>query len=304
MDTTEKLIDSSTMDDNSWDLLLMRIRAGRCTPFLGAGVNFGYLPLGGEIALEWSDKFGYPIKNEIGDLSRVAQFVATEFGDSSAPKEKIIELLAARLSPPPYGTTDEPLTALAKLPFRIYLTTNYDDLLFDAFDKQTDKHPKRDICKWYSSLKVPPSVLVGAFEATTDTPVIYHLHGHNSIPESLVLTEDDFLDFLIHMAQDRNFLPPAIQAALTGTLLFIGYRLADINFRVLFRGLKYVSVLAGRKKSIAVQLPIDPNAGDKEKAESFIMKYLGKVDVTVYWGDTRTFTKELTQRWEKLYGPL
>lgn len=292
------------MDDYSWEVLLRKIRAGKCTPFLGAGVNYGYLPLGGQIARDLSNKFRYPITRDMEDLPRVAQFVATSYGDSFLPKQELIEQLDAKVNRPPYGTKDEPLTVLAKLPFRIYVTTNYDDLLFDAIEKYANKHPKRDICKWYATLKVPPSVFSAAFEPTADVPVVYHLHGHRSRPESLVLTDDDFLDFLIHMAQDKDFLPPAIQEALTGTLLFIGYRLADIDFRVLFRGLKYVSILAGQTKSIAVQLPVDPKTGNKEHAEEFITKYLGKVDVTVYWGDTSEFTKDLTRRWEKLYGPL
>lgn len=291
------------MDDDSWEFLLKRIHAGKCTPFLGAGVNFGYLPLGDEVALKLSSKYRYPIIKEQEDLPRVAQFIATKW-DAMVPKDDTLDVLNANLIPPPYGTKDEPLTVLAKLPFPIYITTNYDDLLFDAIEKYAKKHPKRDICKWYPTLDVPPSVLSGAFDPSADIPVVYHLHGHRSKPESLVLTDDDFLDFLIHMAQDRSFLPAAIQAALTGTLLFIGYRLADIDFRVLFRSLKYVTVLAGRKQSIAVQFPIDPKAGDKDAAEKFVERYLEKNDVTVFWGDTQTFTKELTKRWELLYGPI
>ncbi len=292
------------MDDKSWDLLLRRIREGRCTPFLGAGVNYGYLPLGGEIALQWSEEFGYPIASERADLPRVAQFIATEYGDSSEPKYRILDILKAKLVAPPYSMKGEPLTILAKLPFRTYITTNYDDLLYEALEKYANKHPKREVCKWYAGLELPPSQLSKAFEPTADTPILYHLHGHQSVPASLVLTEDDFLDFLIHMAQDKSFLPPVIQAALAGTLLFIGYRLADIDFRVLFRGLKYVTILAGQTKSIAVQLPVDPKTGDKDKAEMFISKYLGRVDVAVYWGDTKSFAVELTRRWEQRYGPI
>lgn len=292
------------MDDKSWEVLLTRIRSARCTPFLGAGVNYGYLPLGGEIASDWALKYGYPVNKDKDDLSRVAQFMATDSGDSAYPKEKILDELAAKVKTPPYGAVDEPLTTLAKLPFPIYITTNYDDLLYDAFDKCTRKHPVRDICKWYAGLNVPPTVFTGGFEPSADKPVVYHLHGHRSVPDSVVLTDDDFLDFLIHMAQDKNLLPPAVQAALAGTLLFIGYRLADIDFRVLFRGLKYVTSLAGQKKSVAVQLPADASIGNKAKAEEFMTKYLGKVDVTVYWGNAKEFAAEIRQRWEKLYGPL
>ena len=36
---------SNTLEDKDWDLLLRRIKAGKCTPFLGAGAAYGVLPL-------------------------------------------------------------------------------------------------------------------------------------------------------------------------------------------------------------------------------------------------------------------
>ena len=41
---------SNTLEDKDWDPLLRRIKAGKCTPFLGAGAAYGVLPLGAEIA--------------------------------------------------------------------------------------------------------------------------------------------------------------------------------------------------------------------------------------------------------------
>ena len=50
------------LTDRDWDLLLKRINKGNCTPFLGAGVCYGVLPLGAEIAKEWVEEYGYPEK--------------------------------------------------------------------------------------------------------------------------------------------------------------------------------------------------------------------------------------------------
>ena len=42
-----------------------------------------------------------------------------------------------------------------------------------------------------------------------------------------MLTEDDYLDFLVAVSRDEELLPHQIQRALAGTsLLFVGYRLA------------------------------------------------------------------------------
>ena len=56
------------------------------------------------------------------------------------------------------------------------------------------------------------------------------------IPESLVLTEYDYLDFLAAISSNKKLLPPRIQKAFTdSSLLFLGYRIADWDFHVLFR---------------------------------------------------------------------
>jgi hypothetical protein len=41
---------ATRLGDRDWEILLRRIHDGKCTPFLGAGINHGVLPLGSEIA--------------------------------------------------------------------------------------------------------------------------------------------------------------------------------------------------------------------------------------------------------------
>jgi hypothetical protein len=98
-------------------------------------------------------------------------------------------------------------------------------------------------------------------------------------------------------------LPPRIQRALTGTsLLFIGYSLADWNFRVLFRGLIFSTERSLRRVSISVQLPpIESNKSNLtvQKAQKYLDKYFGRIDIKVYWGTAQEFMKELQQRWEE-----
>ena len=71
----------------------------------------------------------------------------------------------------------------------------------------------------------------------------------------MVLTEDDYLEFLVRMNRDASepLLPPVIRTAFKDSLLFVGYSLSDWSFRVLFRGL-IGSLPAGLGNlSIAVQ---------------------------------------------------
>jgi len=91
---------------------------------------------------------------------------------------------------------------------------------------------------------------------TVENPAVYHFHGHKDYPDTMVLTEDDYLDFLVNISRDPSLIPPRVQQALAGTsLLFIGYSLNDTNFRVVFRSLMEYTKRSVKKKSVTVQIP-------------------------------------------------
>jgi hypothetical protein len=56
--------------------LLWFIRKGICTPFIGAGASYPFLPLGGELANDWTDRFNYPLKDSI-DPALSKYFIAS-----------------------------------------------------------------------------------------------------------------------------------------------------------------------------------------------------------------------------------
>src|SRR5260370_41337975 len=110
------------MQERDWKRLLERIKAGNCTPFLGAGACAGFFPVGSQIAQDWAREHGYPLALEdANDLARVAQFVAvTE--DNMLPKEKI-QTLFLGVPLPDFFAPNELQGVLAELPFPIYMTT-------------------------------------------------------------------------------------------------------------------------------------------------------------------------------------
>jgi hypothetical protein len=273
----------------NWSRLVSRIDEGKCTPFLGAGAASGALPLGGEIAERWAQEYGYPFADS-GDLAQVAQFIAVR-EDPMAPKELLCAELK-RYSAPDFTADGEPHGAMAELPLSVFMTTNYDNFLFDAL-RAKGKDPQREICRWNSSpvLADVPRVLELDFEPTEATPVVFHLHGHYDVPESLVLTEDDYLDFLVAISRDESLLPHQIQRALAGaSLLFVGYRLADWNFRVLHRGLVMAGEQSLRRFSVNVQLP-----PADEQSRDYLERYFGVMSLQVYWGPASEFVRELRQ---------
>jgi|SRR5437773_3219898 len=282
---------SDTLTEETWQTLLERINNQRCVPFLGAGASFPALPLGPTIAADWAREYNYPGDNP-KNLVEVAQFLAIRFTPLT-PKEKILKQLNGAVSPD-FNAADEPHGLLADLPLPIYLTTNYDDFMVRAL-KLRYRDARRELCRWNTLIENEPSAFDHAdFTSTVANPVVFHLHGH-TIPESIVLTEDDYLCFLANIGRAK-LLPPQIQEALTrSTCVFIGYRLADWNFRVLFQGLRAYS-MAGA--SIAVLKP----PGDTELARrqrEYLDRYYANMNLKVYWGTAREFTAELRERWKK-----
>jgi SIR2-like protein len=288
-----------------WDSLLQRIRGGKCTPFLGAGATHGLLPGGDTIAKDWAKAEKYPLRE--CDLARVSQFIAVDKGgDAGIPKERMCTLIEKALNKIDLkqwlSQPDNPIAVLAELPLPVYLTTNYDSLMFEAL-RLAGKKPRIELCRWNRAVAKLDSVFdrKAKFVASPETPIVYHLHGHTSVPDSLVLTEDDYFDFLLAVAKDEKLLPPRIGEAISSTsLLFVGYRLADVNFRVLFRGL--ISSMEGvlRKMSVAVQLPPHDYAPEELKnVQDYLDRYFEQTKVRVYWGDAGEFMREVQRRFRE-----
>ena len=94
-----------------------------------------------------------------------------------------------------------------------------------------------------------------------------------------------------------------IQEALSATsLLFMGYRLADWSFRVLFRGLVELTLPSDRRLSVTVQLPPTQAPGLREQAMQYLSRYFDKKEIIVYWGDAADFAAELGRRWAEANG--
>jgi hypothetical protein len=289
------------VDEQEWTTLLRRIKEGKCTPFLGAGVNEGVLPLGSAIARIWAQENAFPMK-DANDLARVAQFLAIRRPDPMDPKEELLSRWFKNIPRRPEQATPDPLDVLADLPLPIYLTTNYDDLMAKAL-KRRGREPHRELCRWNNHPRVRKRQSVWdrtpGFRPSWNEPVVFHLHGLDEVYESLVLTEDDYLDFLVSISRDDNLLPPYVQEALTGSsLLFVGYKLADYTFRVLFRGLVNSMEPGLRRISVSVQVGPSGSGEEHQREREYLDKYFENIKVKVYWGTASDFAAELSRRWE------
>lgn len=235
----------------------------------------------------------------------------------------------------PHGA-DDPYAVLAELPMSLYVTTQPWNLLAEAL-RAADKDPQVETCRWKRldrddpwgdvpapdpadwAFRVaddpdqrrrneeagwPTSVLdrERGYRPSAERPMVYHLFGHHARPRSLVLTEDDYFDFLIGVTRDKDLVPVGVRRAFAdSSLMFLGFRLDEWDFRVLFRSI--VNQEGDRRSEhthVAVQ--IDPEEGrsmEPDRARRYLESYFQNSNVTIYWGSTESFLKELRDAWAR-----
>jgi hypothetical protein len=310
--------DEEEWTEKAWQELIDDLEEGECTPFLGAGASAKVLPKGSELALELAEMYGYPFP-DTNNLVRVSQFAVVKDQSSRGVKRHVARRL--RAAQPDFENPDEVHRVVAGLRLPVYITTNYDDFLMQALNRL--EHPKVEahqiVCNWYQERDLHlkprwvtdrPEFAIEArkgkelvFEPSPETPVVFHLHGKlgkRGDWKTIVLTEDDYLDFLIYV----HDLPSRIELAFTdSSFLFLGYSLEDMDFKVLFRKLASYP-LNERRRHVAVQLKPagrDPTEEEIKRAHDqakYMEEQLGLMAIRIFWGSCERFASELRKRWE------
>lgn len=289
------------LKESDWDILMRRIRDKKCTPILGTETRSEEFMIRSEIARTWAQEYDFPLASTV-NLARVSRYVSVKF-DPEFTKEELVKRL--RQAPQPnFQDANDPYRILARLPLPVYITTNYDDFMFQAL-KSADRDPRREICRWWNTDEVngPASIFDQGFDPTVANPVVFHFHGVTAELESLVLTEDDYFEFLINVSR-YSMVPPRIQRAMAGTsLLLLGYRLDDWDFRVMFHLLASHLKISTSQTHVAVQIaPVADEAPEeqREKAQAYLDLYFQRyknLNLRIYWGSCRDFITELDRRW-------
>lgn len=295
----------ANLDEAYWNHLITKIVNNKCVPFIGQQVHSPWIDLDKDIARKWSKQYGYPLEDS-HQLSLVSQFLAIDKSDETFPKVLLSGELG-KVRAPPFSSSEfdnTPYAILADLGLPIYITTNYDLFLEEALRSRRKVEPISDFCRWNKELLSIPSIFDNdsTIKPTPSMPLVYHLLGIINEPESMVLTERDYFNFVINLNKqdEKAMLPSIIRYELsTSSLLFIGYSLQDTIFRAIFQGaLGILGTKFGSTISIAVQLPPFPNHDEKAKA---IRKYLEEYSknmfkVHAYWGNVSDFLRDLRIR--------
>ncbi len=310
-----------------WPALLSAIRQGRCTPILGPGLTESLLGSRREIAQRWAETYHFPMApQDREDLPQVAQYLAVNQAQMF-PRDELVEHLrqellrrcgrdpSDRLS---HASLDElvatvgaerrdrlrtePHRVLAELPFPIYVTTNPDNLLTEAL-RAAGKEPQEELFAWNKEIDWPPSIYddrTNAYQPSPERPLVYHLFGTFRYPETLVLTEDDYFDYLIGVTQNQDLIPPAVLKAMAANaLLFIGFQMDDWNFRVLFRGIANQEGGAAKSRYSHVGVQLNPEEGrilEVDGARTYLETYFKDDKISIFWGSAEDFVEELQQQ--------
>lgn len=293
--------------DDDWKNLVLSIKVGQCTPFIGSGACYGILPTGRSLAKEWAREIDYPFPDD-ENLPKVAQYLAVE-QRADVPRNRIVDRFR-KAGSPDFSNPLEPHCVLADLHCSIYITTNYDDFMYRALLERAsargDKKfaPMREYCRWNEVVKQGTKAKIPRAPAP-ESPLVYHLHGVLDKPASLVITEDDYLEFMV---DDSRLIPEDVKSALSNTsLLFVGYSLEDLNFKLILRRVTTYMRRAEGARHVSVQIapkakgepPSPEELARAERQRLYLTKHFGLQRVDLYWGSAADFAKELAQWWAK-----
>ena len=280
------------------------------------------------IAENWAADVGYPM-SDADNLARVAQFHQVTASNPEKAKRDFLDFmvqglmgyaadndplaaavieeknlagtpdllfadLVSELGYPPLDEDEEDLmTTLAKLRLPIYITTSYYDFLERALIADGRKRVRSEVCTWSGQLSlIDKAFWPGETEPTSDEPLVFHLFGMERFPHTMVLSVDDYLNFLVSIflreseakTSQSAGAPPPIPTYLWERivelpLLIIGFRLHDWDFQVLYRGIVTAKpAVANRDAGVVIQLEPDARSGvtDAEQAKNYLRKYLSQ----------------------------
>jgi hypothetical protein len=284
-----------------------------------------------QLTMVWAKDIRYPMTDH-HNLARVTQYYQVQNEDNDMAKKEYLEFLKSylldissedenykdvvhnlrseirtlsfseivrELRYPRFSSgMEDPLTLLAKLPFPIYITTSYYDFLERALIKEANKTPRTQVIQWGDRKFVEERETYP--EPTVGQPVVYHLFGLESDPGSLVMSEDDYMKFLVSVVSDSGTLNPIVplrlkQALVQSHLLLLGYRLKDWDFRVLFRFILNFRVAKSGKKGIFIQ--IKPKRGDQNLLD-YLRQYFNIERFEIEWKSPERFIQDLWKAWK------
>jgi hypothetical protein len=319
-------------DPATADLLLSlvtQLRRGHLTPILGWGLTDHLIGPRRDLARSWSRQFEFPLAvHQQDDLPQVARFVAA-MTDLTTLRESLAEVCKKRLRdrfPDVFPSAraaslgemvrltheqivapnaDDPHTILARMPCAVYVTAHPTTLMGDAL-RQAGRRPEIEICRWRPDFfGWPPSVFdqQPGYTPSPERPLVFHAFGNAAVPESLVITEDDYFEYAISIAANPTLVPLVVRDALADSaLLLLGFRLEEWDASVLLRSLVNQEGARRLRKYTHVAAQLDfGEVLSPERARRYLERYFSKLHepaIDIYWGSVTSFASGLAAAWD------
>ena len=225
------LLLNSNANDASQELLAKVIATERPIALVGAGLSVpAGLPTWSKLLQEMHrqlpsearSKFGTALREEADLLWR-----AQEYKDL-IKDEAFLSFLQKRFGRQPVVNSKNPAVALVKLPFRHFMTTNYDDVLMSAH--RIARLPTPHFLNWSSEDDI--RTFIFSLRGNSRSRFLLHLHGHHSDPKSIVLTDNDYTERYVRTNSTTRRL---FAIFTTERVVFVGFSLNDPDLTALLR---------------------------------------------------------------------
>ncbi|MFL5384388.1 MAG: toll/interleukin-1 receptor domain-containing protein [Longimicrobiaceae bacterium] len=274
------------MTDEDWEMLLFTIRTGNCILLLGPEVSTDVVQ--GQrktrtsiLANQLADKLGRTDILDRDNLAHVAQLYA------SAVSKTDLKLTTAQFYRQSAAQPNPVYAELANLPFGLIVSATHDDAMEKALGGQ-----KPFSMDWYS-FKGDRKDIVPSY--SQDRPLVYHLYGSVQEPQSLVISENDLLDFLVAIISKTPALPSNISSEFRSPdkcFLFLGFGFRQWYLRILLH------VLQEDKRNSRSFAFEEIAAQDDSSLQHAIVYYKEKYKLGVYAMEPGAFVIELGRRYQ------
>ncbi|PYC29726.1 hypothetical protein DMX08_29105 [Pseudomonas protegens] len=328
--------DQTEGETDVWKVIVTNVRGRTCTPILGPAFSETLSGPRRALANDWVDIYRYPMSGrDVEDFPQVAQYLSTTRGelflrrafyrglynslferlgnlipedmreyDDDTLMQKLNYLLSVVGAKMRKSDTKDPHALLASHRLPVYITADPSNLLCDALT-ETGTVPRTRLLRWntvasYRDMHLIEQASVPASKTpSADEPIIVKLFGDLDEPGSLVLTEDNYFEYLAKASSAHDAMPPSVRCrVIDSPLLFAGFQPDAWEFRVLLRSLLQMEGRDLLLKHNHFSVQMDPNSIlDPGSARRYIDQYLNsKVKLQMYWGDVQAFVNELDAR--------
>lgn len=288
-------------NEENWDVLIYTINQGDCILMLGPDTSFEEIngqirPLAEILANELANEES--IKQEIkewgidsSNLAQVSLCYASKKGRNGL-LTKIKSFYEKK-----QNLTTEFHRNLASLPFYFAVTSTPDYMFYEAL-KKVNKENKKPIIESYNFQGGKKDLVQ---MGTVDKPLVFYLYGIIKELQSLVVTENDLLNFIVKLVSKNPPLPGNILSELQDenkSLLFLGFGFRNWYLRILLHVLEL-----NKKQSSSFALEqFTPQNADEFKNTIFFFSSENKFNIQICNKKLNSFAKELKERYEKLVG--